>query len=320
MLKAGIDIGFGDVKAVFSDNRKIKFPTAIVRDPGGAFNVSTGKEEGFHNYNGSNYYVGKTALHMGQTYSTRSMEFMENFTPLLVHVALEKAGFINSEVKHLSIGLQLGKSNAVGKAFLLKKIEEGVVDGKKLGFEHVEVIPQGVGILLDSRFNWQGQELVGAGINTLVVDIGFNTVDVLVAIDGQPKKGRSEMLERSGISWICERLIARVKERTGSGLTEQQAKNALLNGYVEMYGKKIDLGLDIKEISNGYAEWLHSELRSRWEEQMAQFPRIILAGGGAHIVKPYMPHYMQNIITPAEPEFANARGFFKWLQVQKKAA
>jgi len=321
MIKGGIDIGFGDVKAVFSDGRKLKFPTAVALDPGGVINMNNGNlEEGLYAFNGANYYVGDTALHMGQTFSTRSMSFLESFAPLLIHVAIERAGFSASEVGEMAIGLPLGNFNPVSKAFLQKKIDEGNVGGKKLVFSRLEFLPQGVGVLLDSRLDGFGADVPDTGINTLIVDIGFNTVDVIVAINGQAKRGRSEMMERSGISWICDKLAVVVREKTTVQLTEQQAKEVLLKGGLKVYGKHQDLSSEVAAITNEYAKWLYSEITSRWEEQMKKFPKVILAGGGAHIVGPYFPRHIENLDFPPEPEFSNARGFLKWLYIPKKAA
>jgi len=317
MVKGGIDIGFGDVKAVFSDGRKIKFPTAIALDPGGVFSMSVNGDEGMYVFNGTNYYVGATALHMGQTFSTRSMNFLETFTPLLIHVALEAAGYAPGEVDELAIGLPLGNFNPVNKAFLQKKIEEGNTNGKKLVFSRIEILPQGVGVLLDSRLEGDGSEIPGTGVNTLVLDVGFNTVDVIVAINGQAKRGKSEMLERSGISKVCDKLGSVVREKTSVSLSEQQAKDVLLNGGLEVYGDRTDFTDDIAVIANEYARWFYAEITSRWEEQIKQFRKVILAGGGAHVVGPYMPKYIHNLVIPEYPEFANARGFLKWLYHSK---
>ena len=117
---------------------------------------------------------------------------------------------------------------------------------------------------------------------------------------------------------MCEKLIVLVREKTTVLLTEQQAKDVLVNGGLDVYGKRFDLTNDIAILANDYSRWFFTEVMSRREDHVKQFKKVILAGGGAHIVAPYMPRQIQNIWTPAEPEFDNARGFLKLLHAGQR--
>ena len=81
------------------------------------------------------------------------------------------------------------------------------VSGDVVRFDHIEVRAQSQGILFDYMLDDQGRP-VDAHINrnVLVLDIGFNTVDVLGVIEGRPNREWSGMLENGGICRICEEL------------------------------------------------------------------------------------------------------------------
>jgi len=71
----------------------------------------------------------------------------------------------------------------------------------------------------------------------------------------------------------------------------------------------------IRKVVEDYADWLMSVVTSRWEDRVQRADRLILAGGGAYYLKPYIPaKYRKVLFVPDEPEFSNARGFFKALK------
>lgn len=90
-MNLGLDVGYGDVKAVYQREgilEMLKFPTAIAygeREVGDLSAFAGGEE---YEYRGRKYLVGREALF--GAFSTRSFEFMKRYSPLFVFKAVKK--------------------------------------------------------------------------------------------------------------------------------------------------------------------------------------------------------------------------------------
>lgn len=317
-MMLGLDIGFGDVKAVGGNGLKIKMPTAVAYAGEGALDLdkfSPGHKE--YTYSGRKYLIGEVAV--SRAFSTRSFDFLRRYAPLLAYKAIEELPDPPSSV---AIGLPLGyytSGHEKDFATAMRKID---VDGRTLELD-VEVYPQGLGALFDYRLDENGDEREGTDINGLVIDVGFSTVDVIAFENGSAVKADSGMLERAGISRPAQELARVLQAETTINLTEQEAKDALMKGRLSVYGYEKDLSELIRKVVEDYADWLMSVIMSRWEDRVQRADRLILAGGGAYYLKPYIPaKYRKVLFVPDEPEYSNARGFFKALKAaaREKAA
>ena len=314
----GLDIGFGDVKAVGENGVKIKIPTAVAYAGEGALDLDkfspTHRE---YSYSGRKYVIGETAV--SRAFSTRSFDFLKRYAPLLAYKAIEE---LPAFPPSMAVGLPLGYyTSGYEKDFAhaMRKID---VDGRALEMD-VEVYPQGLGAFFDYCLDENGDEREGTDINGLVIDVGFSTVDVIAFENGAAVKVDSGMLERAGISKPAQDLARVLQAETTINLTEQEAKNALMKGKLSVYGFEKDLSEIIRKVVEDYADWLMSVITSRWEDRVQRADRLILAGGGAYYLKPYIPaKYRRVLFVPDEPEFSNARGFLKALKAaaREKAA
>jgi len=150
----------------------------------------------------------------------------------------------------------------------------------------------------------------------MVLDIGYNTVEVIIAKDGTPVRAECGMLDHAGISRICEDLRRYLQETASIDLTEQEARHALESKYCSVYGQPYNLKTQIAKLSENYATWLFHHLQDRWGKRMQRAHVFIVAGGGAHLIKPHLPDvYFRQIYIPPEPEYTNARGFVKGLML-----
>lgn len=303
----GLDIGFGDIKGVH-EGGIVRMPTAVAHAKSGLLELGefAGNEEEFV-FGGKAYHLGEKALE--KALPTRSFDFLKKYAPLLAYKAVKESG---DKITRLAVGLPLAwytPQNRKLFASSLKKIE---VNGETLEFEGVDVYPQGVGILMDWRFGPDGREQKETSIDGLVVDVGFNTVDVVAFSQGAAVKSDSAMFERSGVSRISQDLIQALQAECGVNLSEQEAKKALLDGKTRVYGAEKDLAVTIEAIAEDYVEWLLDLLVSRWEEKLQRSGKLIIAGGGAHYLAGAVPRRYGGIVhVPELPEFANARGFYK---------
>jgi len=307
-MQIGLDIGFGDVKIACDDGRLFSFPSAVKYVNDGLDLGAFSEDEEF-NYSGRKYLVGAQAL-LG-AFSTQSIDFLSRYAPLLAYKAIKEIG---ENVRKIGVGLPLAYFTARYSAPLKKSLESIEVNGEKKTFE-VEVYPQGVGVLLDFRLSEDGSETEGTVANMMVLDIGFNTVDIVAVNNGSASKAESGMLERAGIAKITHELAQHLRRETDINLSDQEAKDVLLKGGLSFYGHSKDLSETIRAITEEYIEWLLNAVQSRWEERIQRARALLVAGGGAYYLKNHIPEkYRPLIQIPKQPEFANARGFLKALK------
>lgn len=333
-LSLGLDIGFGDVKLVigFTPENGVrresilrKFPTAISYARDGIIG-DLGKDEKRYEFNGREYFVGAPALQCRDVFSTRDIDFLIAHSPLLAFAAIEKSfdahplihelANIDMSKKALCLGMPIAHFHSK-RAQLMDIMEKTRVSDTSLSFETIDVRAQGQGIFFDFVFDETGQPITDhLFMNVLVVDIGFNTVDILGVVGGRPSREWSGMIERGGISRIGEQVGAYLQREFNFDLPEQAIKDVLRKKEIALYGDVKDISWVIRKASAEYAEWLVQEIRSKWEGFLKKADRLILAGGGAYYVADvFHSVYPQGFLhVPEKPEYSNAKGFQKYLE------
>ncbi|PIP39031.1 MAG: hypothetical protein COX19_09370 [Desulfobacterales bacterium CG23_combo_of_CG06-09_8_20_14_all_51_8] len=330
----GLDLGFGDVKlALKLDSQNgpagkpilTKFPTAIAYARDGIIG-DLGSDEQKYGFNGKNYIVGNSALQCRDVFSTRDIDFLMTFSPLLAWAALEKTLQVQSRAldpevlaaarKRLCLGMPLAHFHSK-RSDLMGIMKKGKVSDVELPFSSIDVRAQGQGIFFDFILDQAGLPITERlNLNILVVDIGFNTVDVLGVVGGRPSREWSNMLDRGGISRIAEQVGSFLQRELNFELPEQALKDVIQKKEIALYGAVKDVSWPIRKASEEYADWLFNTIRSRWEDFLKQADLLILAGGGAYYVQDeFAAAYPKEFVhVPENPEFSNAVGFLKYLE------
>ena len=337
IVNIGLDVGFGDVKIiagtideaakVSTANTTLKYPTAVAYAKAGIIG-SLGSDEEEYDFNGRTYLVGKTALQCHDLFSTRDIEFLLRYSPLLIYKAIKdvataeniQLSALLSAQKRLCLGIPLAYYNR--RHELENSLANYTVCGDIVSFDTIDVRAQSQGILFDYMVGQNGQPVEGRIDKTvLVIDIGFNTVDVLGIVAGRPSKEWSGMIEHGGICRICDDLKNYLQTEFNCNLSEQVVKDIICNGYVNLYGNKKDLSTPIRSFKEAYCDWLIQEINSRWDKFLKRADRLIIAGGGSYYTDSLQEGYPSDfVIIPDTPEFGNARGFFKYLMADKESA
>ncbi len=322
MGKIGLDIGFGDVKVAIPYRRgdrisirTLKFPTAIGRAKHGIVDLeSSGRKT---------YIVGKDTYHLGtdalfcqDIFDTRDREFLERFSPLLTYKALEN---IRPQDRHndlvLCVGIPLGyyRDHRKNIARVLGNIS---VCNQNITPKTVDVRAQGQGVYFDYIFENSGiADRSKMNINALILDIGFNTVDVLGLVNGRPTMEWSDMFTKEGVSRIAEDLKTHIKKEFDREESDQVICRILEDGQIRHFGETHDLSKIIKELTRVYTERFVQFIRSsRWNKFLGKSDHLIIAGGGAYFVADaFKANYRDGfVVVPAAPEYSNARGFLKF--------
>ena len=315
--KIGLDIGYGDVKGVFKDEDVLeffKFPTAIKFAPPGNEGLDRFTENKEYRYNGSRYLVGEAAK--TGAFSVRSFDFMKKFTPLLAFKAIEIVRKGNNSIPgELSLGIPLSYYNNAHvdeMSSVMKRIE---VNGEYLELA-TRFYPQGFGTLADYRLDADGCVIKDTDENVIIIDIGFNTIDMVAVESGKITREDSDTLYGQGVSKMALEVLARLKATEDLYyLSEAAANDILLEGKYKIYGHEKDLSGFKKTVTAEYTKWLFLELESRMAGRLQDADKVILSGGGAHYVRDYIPQkYSDMTFIPHNPEYSNARGFLKLIE------
>jgi len=114
---------------------------------------------------------------------------MKRYAPLFAFAAVEKVkSDIKEPVIQVAIGFPLGFFDRAVKeiAPLLRTI---TVSGHTIRMEPL-CYPQGYGVLADYRLNEAGSKMPGTDRNLLIVDVGFNTIDICSVEEGRFRQER----------------------------------------------------------------------------------------------------------------------------------
>ncbi|NPA53868.1 MAG: ParM/StbA family protein [Aquificae bacterium] len=279
-MKIAFDLGFGWTKVCSEKGECFKFPSWLAYHSNTAISevdkvVVDGKE----------YVVGEDVKLERQKITIASIQELLNYFPVFKKYALEKLGVKEDEVEIITGLPPIYKD----KAEILEK--QGAV-----------VLPQGLGIFLDVADKMSGEEL-------MIIDIGYNTVDYIVAIKGKRKKGNT--IEKLGVERMVE--LFRNKLPDDLGILKQFSFQRLMDvfekGYATVAGEKIDLTPFKEKAIEEYNEVLKTRLKDEIGDLIEEIEEIVVAGGGAYYLKNIRK---MGVYIPEKPEFSQARGYLKY--------
>lgn len=312
-LVVGIDVGFGHTKAytvIGGEGVYIKFPTWVAVANKGAYS-----EVRSYLYQGKELWVGDVCKHSQNRIEIATSEDIIQFYPVFKQAVLD-------EVKRVSLEKKVIVSNPVVITGLPPKYyfevakphNKGVLMEDNAGEKRPRVIWQGLGVLLDVMM---GEEMeFENGETVVVVDIGYNTVDYLIAMytNQDWKKVSVDSIVDMGLMKAVDLFRQELPAELGVVKTwsKQRLIQAFEKGVVNIDGERIDLTAIKNKAIQTYSDILVNRLKGEIGEEMIVNDRLIVAGGGANIIANRLKEERRNIIIPKSPEFSNARGYWHY--------
>jgi plasmid segregation protein ParM len=326
IINLGLDVGFGEVKVVGNLlngkpkklAKSFKFPTAIAR-------LKRERIKGLENqkksylYKEQQFFIGDQVKN---NMTIRDIEALIEFSPLFIYKALQDfqdffnidtIDFLNAE-KNLCVGLPL-ENFFNYKSCLASTVKDIEVDNTKISFNKINICPQGQGVLFDFFVDengdfdkdWQNKNLV-------IIDIGFNTVDILIVENGLISSTESFMLDGFGVCRITEQLEIFLRDQySAPHLYESELKEILYKKEYCLYNKPLPIQNELKKIIAENAQDLFLEIKNKLNSFIIKSDRLILAGGGAYYIQEYFAEQYPKefLYYPEQPEFSNSRGYLK---------
>lgn len=306
----GGDIGFGDFKGVFGTTdgeiiKKFKFPSMIgitKKNP----HVSDSR---IYDFDGHSYYVGDDASHIPSENLIDITDYknLEYYAPLLMYHAIKMIG----KTPDIIVS-GLSKAQIENSGHFKDGLMDFEVNGEKMHFDNVFVLPQGAGSKLTidkygNNFPKLQSEFLGA--STFVgVDIGFNTLDMFLVTDGKTSPNLFEGIEKEGVMKIASQVAKKVKEEHGRNITLHEAKEIIGTGVYKLRGQSYDFKVFVDEIKKRYLKELLALIETKYGKIIDKCDFISLSGGGSTIFKSTDDGFIR--VPKTAHEYMNSIGFY----------
>lgn len=295
-MNIATDIGFGSVKSLCNKSLS-KYPSAVSLVKRSIFEPS----ETLYNFNGLNYLVGQDA--MRDAYGTRDYIFLEKFAPLLLFKVINDAQLDITQPLRVSTGLSL--LNWDKREQFAASLQDFTVNNTRFNNIELFVMPQGKGVLVDCMK--QSPELRDELV--MVVDIGYNTLDVIPFENGKPLANEA-WANTFGVNTMVNELGKYIVSNFGMSLNEAKVNEAFQRGWINC-GSRKDLSIIIDEEKQKYVDSVFQVLKSKNSELYNSCDSIIIAGGGAYAFENYTFEDKKVIFPRGEYEFSNVRGYYE---------
>lgn len=309
----GIDIGYGDVKVIYGDttgkiSKIFKFPSAIGVTQRNAY-VADNRVLDFKEHA---YYVGEDALNLPSANMVDISEYknLEYYAPLFLYHAMRMIG-LEQAPDYVVCGLS--KAQIGNSGYFKEALESFEVNGKAFSGIKVSILPQGAGskITVDTYGDEfpQHQKDMNAENTFIGVDIGFNTVDIFLVMNGKTSPSLFEGIEHQGVMKVAQSLAAYIKTEYQRDITLHEAKEALDTGVYKLRGQRHDISKQVFEIKQGYLKEIQELINQRYGDVIDKCDFVYLSGGGSVFFRGV--DQTGFFKTPKKvPEFYNAIGFY----------
>jgi len=199
-----------------------------------------------------------------------------------------------------------------------------VADNRTVTIDHVLVVAQPIGAFLDHAFRMNMFEQAKKE-TSLMVDIGFYTMDWMVAEGMKPSEHRSGGTN-IGVSALLRVIGKSLSKELGRSIDNlNHLDESVRQGYYKIGQKRIDIKEHIEQANVRINEAMKSLVQGI--DGSDDLDSIILTGGGAWLIERHLQErFPGHIVTTAKNSvFANVRGFqyageFRAKSLKTKAA
>lgn len=307
----GVDFGFGHIKYALSGNDnvgscevgKISSIVAEVQSD------ENDKDALF--YEGKSYYVGELCAYQKNKNDIEKYEDLEKNAPLFLARIFEMNGVSPSEVESLAVCL--APIHYQHKDKFIKKIKSFEVNGVQYSFDNVLVLQQGACAkdLIEKK-----RDKKDNSSDYMIVDVGFNTLDVCVVLNGDVKSGSlsRDSVENYGVIKMANIVLNEVKSQINTNnITTKDAMDIIITHHFRFRGNDYDFSELVEKSKEQYYKEIKNYLEKNYETYIDRLQAIYLIGGGSYYVDSYENHFIK---FSDSAEYFNALGCL--LEAEKK--
>lgn len=281
----GIDIGFGDCKICVGSGdgkiiKKFKFPSSVgvTKKLDGVVNNRIMK------YNDNYYMVGDDAKHLPSEniIDIDSYKNLEYFAPLLLEYAVRRAEIENPDVVVTGLSIAQINNSAYFQEILAKYTVDDIEKHNK-----VYLLPQGAGAKLaydvyGGTFPEKQKDFLGEA-TYCIIDIGFNTLDLVLVDRGLTDPNLFHGIEKHGLYKIAVQVSQFIHEKHSRQLSLQEAKDILNTGAYVLRNQKYDYSVEIKKLKEDYLREILKLIEDKYGKILDKLNFVVIAGGGSNL-------------------------------------
>lgn len=324
VFAVGIDDGRAYTKLYAGNGQKLKIRTSVkagVHAGMAGLSAVTGMGSGVYTFQGNQYTVGD--LIEGE--DTRFSDFDGSVINLIaIHHALIRAGFSGANVA-IATGLP------VNSYYLGGGINEEYIDNKRIALaERVQkfgegnvpativqniVFSEALAAWIDYVLDEDGNVKPGADMQNPVgvVDFGGRTFDTLwINPPGEIDHSRSGTTN-VGVLNLFDLVNVGIQKEFKLSVSRNVLETAVQEKRIRLHGEMVDVTDIVARAGEEIAAQAEREIHRRFGQAAAELSTILFVGGGVAAL-PQIADPFRNAVIPEDPEFANARGLYKFLR------
>jgi len=320
MINGGIDVGYYAVKAV-SGNRRVMFPS-ITGTPDKARFSLNGNSASIVLVSPQHVQVGEGAVAQSRFLNRREdrgwIESQEWHTLALAALSeLTSAKLAELRlVSGLPVAFFKGDKDAVRDRLLGNhKLQREGRHAQTLRVVDCRVIPQPFGALLTATLDNRGRIIDRAlATGTVgIIDVGGKTTNLLSVNKLAEISHETESV--SAGAWDAVRAVrAWLSEHCPDlDLRDHQVMDAIIARQVRYYGAPVDLASMVEATLEPLANQVLAVASQLWNSGAA-LEAVLVSGGGALLLGPYICKHFRHARVVDDPVFANATGFWRFAQ------
>ncbi len=326
IITVGLDIGYGLTKAAADTGKRVCFESRVAPAEFIRFQVDIGAVtplNGLTLYDTEEgpLFIGELASKQGRPGAVRSPRDRDRVNdPIVMQLAGAAFAMLLPGVEHARVRVVTGLPVAYYRdAHTLSQRLLGkhpiLLEGRSLTVEveEVLVVPQPFGallsLILDERGRMKTHALDLVEGRVAVLDIGQQTTDLILVEGLVYIEARSGSLE-VGVSTAIDMIRKVLLDDYRVSYEAHEVEQALRRGWLVIDGKKHALDGLASERLDPIARSIEAQARTLWN--LSTLTALVLAGGGALALKPWLaPRFPQAIYAP-NAAMANADGFLRY--------
>ena len=318
-MNLGIDLGYSAVKLV-SGQRRVTFPSVVGTPEIGRFSLG-GQEMSIVLTEPKHVLVGEGAMTQSRFVNRRedrawieSDEYYHLFLAALTE--LSSATVLELLlVTGLPVAFYNDKAILRDRLMGIHKVTREGRHAQTFKVSYCRVIPQPFGALLDAALDDRGRiadhELATGSVG--VIDVGGKTTNLL-SVKRLAEIGRETESVSLGAWDVVRAVRAFLTDRCPNlELRDHQLIEAIVARQLHYYGEPVDLGVVVDAALEPMANQVIAQATQLWNGGAA-LDAILVAGGGALLLGPYLDTHFRHARIVTDPVFANAQGYWKLAQ------
>lgn len=207
------------------------------------------------------------------------------------------------------------------KQNLLKRVERTSSQDPMAVIRSVDVGCQAVAAWWDYTFGDDLKARKDLKGRVAIVDIGGRTTDIAVVVNGSAVDSALSGTKNSGVLDVYKALNASIQRRFGirDMFPLAYLDEAVRTGRLEVFGTVEDVTENVKEAVLQVEDDIAREIDRRIGSSLATLKAVVFTGGGGALFQGISKRFKNGSMIE-DPEFANARGLYKFARFRASRA